>query len=146
MSKVKTTQLKIIEVFNQFAIEVNGKVEMYDTSAEAQAVIDSLEDSIANRLLADSYCDSMNWVDKNKANKSNIITGFLNYVNVMEATDEADAPRTAEESAKVDEELEEIFNTGTEGETPAGEPGLVFVDDIPGDAEATDFGDDEITF
>jgi len=92
-------------VFNQFAVEINGKVEMFETEAEAQTAYDADANSAGYLKLATAYTDSKGLADKNAKGKINIITDFLAFsesydpeavVAVADTTADATAGATAD--------------------------------------------------
>lgn len=124
----------IKEVFGQFAIEGTSGVVLYPSVAQAEKALAVIQNGAENRALATKYCESKGWIDKNKANKSNIITAFLSWVDAgaPEAPKATDKTPAAEEATK---------------EVPAKD--LAAAEDTteaPVDAEADELGDDEITF
>ena len=67
------------EVFGQFAVEINGTVELFETEAAAQAAYDADTNAAGYLALATAYCANKGLVDKNAKGKINVITDFLAF-------------------------------------------------------------------
>ena len=72
-------QPKVQEVFGQFAVEINGAVEMFATMEEAQTASDAFENSNEYLSLATAYTDHKGLVEKNAKGKINVIVDFLAF-------------------------------------------------------------------
>jgi len=83
-----TETSKVQAVFGQFAVEIDGVVEMFATEAEAQTASDAFENSNEYLALAKAYTDSKGYEDggKNAKAKANIIVDFLAFQSSHVAT------------------------------------------------------------
>lgn len=73
MSEVNGIQ----EVFGQFAVQLNGKIEMFPTEAEAGAALAMAEHAEEYNNLADQYCASKGFEGKAAKGKHNVVVDFL---------------------------------------------------------------------
>ena len=73
------------EVFGQFAVEINGTVEMFATESEAQTAYDANANAAGYLKLATAYTDSKGLESKNAKGKINIITDFLAFAESYDA-------------------------------------------------------------
>ena len=80
------------EVFGQFAVEINGTVELFETEAAAQAAYDADTNAAGYLALATAYCANKGLVDKNAKGKINVITDFLAFAESYEAPATEEAP------------------------------------------------------
>ena len=85
------------EVFGQFAVEINGAVELFETESAAQNAYDANANAAGYLELATAYTDSKGLADKNAKGKINIITDFLAFAESYKAGSAgAEVPATAE--------------------------------------------------
>lgn len=91
------------EVFGQFAVEINGNVELFETHAEAQTAYDANANAAGYLKLATAYTTHKGLADKNAQGKINIITDFLAFSESYDpeavvVADDADAGASSENS------------------------------------------------
>ena len=107
---------KIQEVFGSFITKL-GKDEpsIFATLALAEAALAEYENGAEQRTLAANYCTYIGIKDKNAKGKTNIITGFLSWVDAgmpaPEAKEEnsSDVPETtADDKAAATTEEKEV--------------------------------------
>lgn len=95
----------ILEVFGQFAVELESGATLFKTEAEAQAALSEFENGAEQRELAANFCahyasvapteaKAASYKDKAAKGKMNVIVQFLTWVDAgspgaVEATDEA---------------------------------------------------------
>lgn len=73
---------KIIEVFNQYAVQLeDNKTEMFATKEEAQIALSAFENGAKNLRLASDYTRYIGISGKNAQGKINTITKFLTWVD-----------------------------------------------------------------
>ena len=95
----KKEEVKIVEVFGQFAVELGDGPEMFPTEDEAKSALAHYENGAEHQRLADGYCAYKGLADKNAKGKANVITDFLAWVD-------ADMPgpaETVEETVETEE-------------------------------------------
>lgn len=92
------------EVFGQFAVEINGTVELFETEAAAQSAYDANANAAGYLALATAYTTSKGLVDKNAKGKINVITDFLAFAESYKApvAGEVVAEPTAEDGAAIE--------------------------------------------
>jgi len=73
------------EVFGQFAVEINGTVELFETAAEAQTAYDADANAAGYLKLATAFTDSKGLIEKNAKGKINIIVEFLAFAESYDA-------------------------------------------------------------
>ena len=83
-------------VFGQFAVDINGTVELFETEAEAQTAYDANANAAGFLALATAYTTSKGLVDKNAKGKINVIVDFLAFAESYEAPVEGDAAPAAD--------------------------------------------------
>jgi len=74
-------EVKIVEVFGQFAVELTDGPEMFSTEAEAKAALAQYENGAEHARLADGYCAYKGLTAKNAKGKANVIADFLAWVD-----------------------------------------------------------------
>lgn len=86
------TDVKIVEAFGKFIVELENGAEMFSTEAEAQTALIEYEQGAAHRDLAAGFCAyvGIEADSKNAKSKANIITAYLSWV---EAGQPAPAPK-----------------------------------------------------
>lgn len=94
MSEVKTTPA-VQPVFDKFAIELDGKVTMFDTYAEAAGAAVMAANDEAFTARAKAFTASLGIEGKNAASKERIVKEFLAFEVSLEGADEEDG-ETAE--------------------------------------------------
>ena len=99
MSENKNVQA----VFGQFATEIAGKVEMFDTETEAQAAYDADANSAGYLALATAYTNHKGLESKNAKGKINVITDFLAFAESYEAPVEGAATSDEAPAAGADD-------------------------------------------
>jgi len=67
------------EVFGQFAVDINGTVELFETAVEAQTAYDANANAAGFLAMATAYTTSKGLVEKNAKGKINIIVDFLAF-------------------------------------------------------------------
>lgn len=72
---------EVIEVFGQYAVQINGEPALFPTQADAQVALAVHNNGAENLKLAKQYCDYLGLVaySKNAVAKINVITAFLSY-------------------------------------------------------------------
>lgn len=95
------------EVFGQFATEIAGKVQLFETAAAAQAAFDADKNASGYLSLATAYTDSKGLVAKNAVGKINIITDFLAFAEsyvapVVDVVDEVVAETEVEDPSQIE--------------------------------------------
>ena len=72
---------EIIEVFGQYAAQIDGKAVLFPTQADAQVALAVFNNGAENLNLARQYCDYLGLEvgSKNAVGKINVITSFLSY-------------------------------------------------------------------
>lgn len=96
----------IIEVFGQFAIELEDGPKMYETKAEASTALSEYKNGAKFNALAASYCSYAGLEGKSAKGKSNVVTSYLSWVD-------AGMPE-AQSKSEVDKSDEEDANEATE--------------------------------
>jgi len=79
-------------VFGQFAVEINGNVEMFATEAEAQTAYDADANAAGYLAKATAYTDHKGLIEKNAKGKINVIVDFLAFIESYDADAVVDAP------------------------------------------------------
>ena len=104
-----TEATQIQEVFGQFAVDLGEGPVLYKTEAEAQTALSEYENGAEQRQIAADYCAFIGVDGKNAKGKSNIITGFLAWVDAgsPEAPVKEEAP--VSEEAPSDDQAEAQF-------------------------------------
>ena len=87
------------EVFGQFAVEINGTVELFDSAEAAQTAYDADTNAAGYLALATAYTTSKGLVAKNAKGKINVITDFLAFAESYEAPAEGAVDTTADAGA-----------------------------------------------
>lgn len=85
----------IVEVFGQFAVEIEGGVKLFTTEQEASIALSEFQNGQANTETATKFAVSQGLEGKNAVGKINVIVAFLNWVD---AGCPAAAPATAGDS------------------------------------------------
>lgn len=96
MSEVKNAA--IVEVFGQFAVELEGGVKLFATEQEASIALSEFQNGQANTETATKFAVSQGLEGKNAVGKINVIVAFLNWVD---AGCPAAAPASADDSEEV---------------------------------------------
>jgi hypothetical protein len=68
---------QIQEVFGQFAVEINGKVELFPSHAEAAVALSKFENEAEFIGRAEAFAASLGLSDKAAKGKSNVALAFL---------------------------------------------------------------------
>ena len=111
------SEVKIQEVFGQFAVKINGKVEMFDTEQAASLALAIFENGAAFQERADAYGASTGLSEKAAKGKSNVVLAFLvwedagspAYVAPVVVADDAEAvAEVAVEAVVADDEGDDL--------------------------------------
>ena len=72
---------EIIEVFGQYAVQIDGKAVLFPTQSDAILALAVFNNGAENLKLAKQYCDYLGIEagSKNAVGKINVITAFLSY-------------------------------------------------------------------
>ena len=73
------------EVFGQFAVEINGEVQLFPTAEEATTAYNAEANAAGYLALATAFTTHKGLVAKNAVGKINIITEFLAFAEGYEA-------------------------------------------------------------
>jgi hypothetical protein len=108
----------ILEVFGQFAVELESGAVLFKTEAEAKAALSEFENGAEQRNLASDFCAHMasiagseakaaSYKEKAAKGKSNVIVSFLAWVDagqpgIAEAKPEAESTETTEDAGTGD--------------------------------------------
>ena len=72
---------KIVPLFGQFAVQIDGETQLFDTEDEAKVALSAFENGAENLKMAQGYVGYKGYSDKNASGKINIITDFLTWVD-----------------------------------------------------------------
>lgn len=111
---------KIIEVFGQFAVELENGVKLFDNISDAQAELSRFENGAEQVRVATQYAEARGLEGKNAKGKINVVVDFLRWVD-------------AGQPMPVAEEVEAVVE-------------LVGADKPENDNDEDDFGGEEIDF
>ena len=72
---------QIVPVFDQFAVELEDGVKMFDTEGEAAAALAEFENGAEHLAIAKEFTDYLGLDGKNAKSKSNVVKGFLAWLD-----------------------------------------------------------------
>ena len=94
---------QVQSVFGQFAVEIDGSVQLFPTENAAVTALAAFTDGAANLADAEAYAASQGLEGKNAKGKVNQVVSYLNWVSAgrpeFVAVEADEAEEVAEEAA-----------------------------------------------
>ena len=106
IEKERKMENRVIEVFGKWAVEIDGKVELFTSEGDASTALAIWENEAEFTNRAAAYCKANNITGKNMKGKINIIGSFLAWEAAGCPKVEIEAPEESDtvEAETADEE------------------------------------------